>query len=53
MKKTYISPISEEIRIQTTGMLAVSAPSLSDTAASVSGDDYENALSRELDAFFE
>ena len=48
MKKTYISPVSEEIRVQTTGMLAVSNPSLSNTAASVSGDDYEHALSPEF-----
>ena len=46
MKKTYISPIAEEIRIQTTGLLATSTLTLDDSQEVT---DESNLLSREVD----
>lgn len=49
MKKTYISPVAEEIRIQMTGLLANSTLSL-DSSEEVT--DENEILSREDDLFF-
>ena len=49
MKKTYISPVAEEIRIQMTGLLATSTLSL-DSSEEVT--DENEILSREDDLFF-
>ena len=46
MKKTSISPIAEEIRIQTTGLLAGSTLSIDDSQEVT---DESNLLSREVD----
>ena len=49
MKKAYISPVAEEIRIQMTGLLATSTLSL-DSSEEVT--DENEILSREDDLFF-
>lgn len=44
MKKTYIKPISQEIRMETAIMIAASLPQ-SSGSASTSGGNYNNSLS--------
>ena len=44
MKKTYMTPALEVIRIQTQGMIATSGPSLGGTT-----DNVDDLLSRESD----
>ena len=48
MKKTYINPSIEVVKIQTVGMLAGS-PLQSSTPADVTGDGNYNSLGREYD----
>ena len=48
MKKTYINPSIEVVKIQTVGMLAGS-PLQSSTPAEVNGDGNYNSLGRDFD----